>query len=253
MATVESTTYAAPGEAGSPVQLEQRYENFIGGEWIAPTTGEYRENLTPSTGEPFCEVAHSGARGHRARARRGARRKDAWGGALSGRASRGPERHRRRDRGEPRDARGRRELRERQAGARDAGRRHPAGGRPLPLLRGGDPRPRRADLGDRRAHVRLSLPGAARRRRSDHPVQLPAADGGVEDRAGARRRELHGDQAREPDAVVDPEADGGDRRHRPARRDQRRQRPGRRDRQGARLQQADREDRRSPARPSPAG
>jgi aldehyde dehydrogenase len=61
MATVESTTYGAPGESGSPVQLEQQYENFIGGKWIAPTTGEYRENLTPSTGEPFCEVAHSGA------------------------------------------------------------------------------------------------------------------------------------------------------------------------------------------------
>ncbi len=61
MATVETTTYMEPGEAGSPVLLEQRYENFIGGEWIAPTTGEYRDNLTPSTGEPFCEVAHSGA------------------------------------------------------------------------------------------------------------------------------------------------------------------------------------------------
>jgi len=61
MATVASTTYDAPGASGSPVQLEQRYENFIGGEWMAPTTGEYRDNLTPSTGEPFCEVAHSGA------------------------------------------------------------------------------------------------------------------------------------------------------------------------------------------------
>jgi len=60
MATVESTTYDAPGEAGSPVELEPRYENFIGGRWIPPTTGEYRENLTPSTGEPFCEIAHSG-------------------------------------------------------------------------------------------------------------------------------------------------------------------------------------------------
>ena len=60
MATVASTTFDAPGASGSPVQLEQRYENFIGGEWIAPTTGEYRDNLTPSTGEPFCEVAHSG-------------------------------------------------------------------------------------------------------------------------------------------------------------------------------------------------
>ena len=61
MATVESTTYEAPGASGSPVLLDQRYENFIGGEWIAPTTGEYRDNLTPSTGEPFCEVAHSSA------------------------------------------------------------------------------------------------------------------------------------------------------------------------------------------------
>src|SRR5690242_18747447 len=58
---LESTAYAAPGESGSPVELKDRYENFIGGEWIAPTTGEYRENLTPSTGEPFCEIAHSGA------------------------------------------------------------------------------------------------------------------------------------------------------------------------------------------------
>ena len=60
MSVVESTIFAAPGESGSPVPLKDRYDNFIGGEWIAPTTGEYRENLTPSTGEPFCEIAHSG-------------------------------------------------------------------------------------------------------------------------------------------------------------------------------------------------
>jgi len=58
MATTESTTFEAPGHTGSPVELSDRYENFIGGEWVAPTTGEYRENVTPSTGEPFCEVAH---------------------------------------------------------------------------------------------------------------------------------------------------------------------------------------------------
>ena len=61
MSIVESTVYNAPGESGSPVELRERYENFIGGEWIAPTTGDYRENLTPSTGEAFCEVAYSGA------------------------------------------------------------------------------------------------------------------------------------------------------------------------------------------------
>ncbi len=61
MAIIDSTTYEAPGLPGSPVELRTHYENFIGGEWIAPTSGEYRENLTPSTGEPFCEVAHSAA------------------------------------------------------------------------------------------------------------------------------------------------------------------------------------------------
>jgi aldehyde dehydrogenase len=61
MAIAESsTTYEAPGKPGSPVPLKDRYENFIGGDWIAPTTREYRDNVTPSTGEPFCEVAHSG-------------------------------------------------------------------------------------------------------------------------------------------------------------------------------------------------
>jgi aldehyde dehydrogenase len=61
MSIIESATYEAPGQPGSPVALNERYENFLGGEWIAPTTGEYRENLAPSTGEPFCEVADSGA------------------------------------------------------------------------------------------------------------------------------------------------------------------------------------------------
>src|SRR5450432_2321426 len=61
MTTVQSTTYDAPGASGSPVALRERYNNFIGGEWIPPTTGEYRGNVTPSTGEVFCEVAHSGA------------------------------------------------------------------------------------------------------------------------------------------------------------------------------------------------
>ena len=57
--TATPTTYARPGEAGSPVDLSDRYENYIGGAWIPPTTGEYRANVTPSTGEPFCEVASS--------------------------------------------------------------------------------------------------------------------------------------------------------------------------------------------------
>jgi aldehyde dehydrogenase len=61
MSVIQSTAYDAPGASASPVALRERYDNFIGGEWIPPTTGEYRGNVTPSTGEVFCEVADSGA------------------------------------------------------------------------------------------------------------------------------------------------------------------------------------------------
>ncbi|MGZ5734179.1 MAG: aldehyde dehydrogenase family protein [Caldimonas sp.] len=80
MSTVESTAYNAPGESGSPVELKERYENFIGGAWITPTTGEYRENFTPSTGEPFCEVAHSGAQDIELALDAAHAAKDDWGG-----------------------------------------------------------------------------------------------------------------------------------------------------------------------------
>jgi aldehyde dehydrogenase len=80
MSTIESTTtYEAPGRTGSPVDLNERYENFIGGQWIAPTTGEYRDNVTPSTGEPFCEVAHSGAQDIELALDAAHAAKDAWG------------------------------------------------------------------------------------------------------------------------------------------------------------------------------
>ncbi|MDO5051524.1 MAG: aldehyde dehydrogenase family protein, partial [Pseudoclavibacter sp.] len=41
---------------GSLVQFRSRYEHYIGGEWVAPARGEYFENITPVTGEVFCEV-----------------------------------------------------------------------------------------------------------------------------------------------------------------------------------------------------
>ena len=39
MGTAEQTTYAAPGQSGSPVELKERYDNFIGGHWIPPRPG----------------------------------------------------------------------------------------------------------------------------------------------------------------------------------------------------------------------
>jgi len=62
MATIErAATYAAPGETDSPVDLKSRYDNFIGGHWVAPVKGMYAENLTPATGRPFTEVPRSSA------------------------------------------------------------------------------------------------------------------------------------------------------------------------------------------------
>ena len=52
-------TYAPPGAAGSPVPLRERYDNFIGGRWVAPVKGQYAVNLTPATGQSFTEVPRS--------------------------------------------------------------------------------------------------------------------------------------------------------------------------------------------------
>jgi aldehyde dehydrogenase len=53
------TVYAAPGQPGSPATYESRYDNWIGGQRVAPVKGQYFENPAPATGQPFCEVARS--------------------------------------------------------------------------------------------------------------------------------------------------------------------------------------------------
>src|SRR5258707_1541989 len=50
-----------PGSYGFPVNLKKRYDNFIGGEWVAPLSGQYFENVTPVTGRVLCEIARSNA------------------------------------------------------------------------------------------------------------------------------------------------------------------------------------------------
>jgi aldehyde dehydrogenase len=60
MATIEKqAVYAAPGEAESLVSLKPRYENFIGGHWVAPVNEQYAENVTPATGKVFTQVPRS--------------------------------------------------------------------------------------------------------------------------------------------------------------------------------------------------
>jgi len=55
------TVYAAPGQPGSLVTYAGRYDNWIGGERVAPVKGQYFENVSPVTGQPFCEIARGTA------------------------------------------------------------------------------------------------------------------------------------------------------------------------------------------------
>ena len=41
--------------------FKTRYDNFIGGQWVAPKSGRYMENISPVTGTVVCEVARSNA------------------------------------------------------------------------------------------------------------------------------------------------------------------------------------------------
>jgi aldehyde dehydrogenase len=80
MATIErAALYAAPGRSGSPVELKARYENFIGGHWMAPISGKYAENLSPVTGEPFTEVPLSSPEDIELALDAAHAAKDAWG------------------------------------------------------------------------------------------------------------------------------------------------------------------------------
>src|SRR3954454_16865850 len=55
------TVYVRPGTEGSLMSFQPRYENYIGGEWVAPTAGRYFENASPVNGQAFCEIPRSTA------------------------------------------------------------------------------------------------------------------------------------------------------------------------------------------------
>lgn len=53
--------YIDPNQADSKVHFKPRYDNYIGGAWVAPVNGLYFENPSPINGKTFCEVARSSA------------------------------------------------------------------------------------------------------------------------------------------------------------------------------------------------
>jgi len=68
-----------PEESEFPLKLKKRYDNFIGGEWVAPLKGEYYSNLTPITGEALCDVASSSKEDIELALDAAHAAKDAWG------------------------------------------------------------------------------------------------------------------------------------------------------------------------------
>jgi aldehyde dehydrogenase len=63
----------------SQVALRTRYDNFIGGDWVAPTDGRYFDNISPVTGKPVCQVARSQAADVELALDAAHKAKDAWG------------------------------------------------------------------------------------------------------------------------------------------------------------------------------
>ncbi|ORA83685.1 aldehyde dehydrogenase [Mycobacterium malmoense] len=56
-----SKVYKAPGEPDSLVEVKPRYENFIGGRWVAPVKAQYMKDLSPTNAAQFTEVPRSTA------------------------------------------------------------------------------------------------------------------------------------------------------------------------------------------------
>ena len=65
----------------SRVALRPRYENFIGGKWVAPVDGGYFDNVSPITGKTVCQIARSQAADIELALDAAHKAKDAWGNA----------------------------------------------------------------------------------------------------------------------------------------------------------------------------
>lgn len=53
--------YSAPGTDGAKIQYKVKYDNFIGGKWVAPVKGQYFDVFTPISGTVYTQAARSTA------------------------------------------------------------------------------------------------------------------------------------------------------------------------------------------------
>ncbi len=182
---------------------------LIDGKWRDSVSGKTFATINPATEEVIAEVAEGNAADIDLAVKAARKAFDSNGPlAQDGRPRSRPadEPARRPDRGAHRRAGRARDPRQRQADQREPQRRPPAGDRLLPLLRRlgrQDPRPDHPDPGQL---LLLHPARAGRRRRADHPLELPDADGRLEVGPGARRglhRRPQAGRADPPDGAPD--------------------------------------------------
>ena len=192
----------AVGSGGGAVSVATlAYKNFVGGKWVDSVEGGTMDVLNPATGETIAEVP----RGTQADVDRAVEAAQAalpgWLAKTPEGSRRGAAEARRPDRRARRGA-GRARVAQRGQAALDRPRRDALLGRQPALLRR-----RRAGArgqGGRRVRGGLHLhrpPRAARHRGRHHALELPADDGGLEARAGARGRQRPDPQAGRADAA----------------------------------------------------
>src|SRR6202040_2526678 len=66
-------------QVSKTVLIRERYDNFIGGKWVAPVEGRYFDNPSPITGKRLCGVPRSSAADIELALDAAHKAKDAWG------------------------------------------------------------------------------------------------------------------------------------------------------------------------------
>src|SRR5664279_4272467 len=74
-----SMYHEAIEKVSKQVLIRDRYDNFIGGKWVAPKEGRYFDNPSPVTGKKLCSVPRSTAADIELALDAAHKAKDAWG------------------------------------------------------------------------------------------------------------------------------------------------------------------------------
>ncbi|HLD10104.1 MAG TPA: aldehyde dehydrogenase family protein, partial [Methylophilaceae bacterium] len=64
---------------GVATPYKAKYDNYIGGKWVAPVDGKYFDNVSPLTGKTFCQIARSNEKDVNLALDAAHAAKDAWG------------------------------------------------------------------------------------------------------------------------------------------------------------------------------